>query len=98
MSNPRKICSIYRSPKDEGMFLFVEKSIGLQEVPESLLERFGKPIHSMTLLIDSERRLARTDASTVLNAISEQGYYLQLPPPKDESMQAVNAHNSKLPR
>ncbi len=87
---------IYRSSKQEGMYLYVDKQRGLDEVPEELLKRFGKPEPAMTLVLEPDKKLARADATTVIKAIEEQGYYLQMPPRADEYMQQVNHENSKL--
>lgn len=90
------ICEIFRSPKEEGLYLYVDKAKGLVDVPEALLEKFGTPKSAMTMLLDDNRKLAKADSKKVLAAIEEHGYYLQLPPPKDAYMQEVNHHNSKL--
>jgi uncharacterized protein YcgL (UPF0745 family) len=74
------LCQIYRSPSQQEMYLYVEKSRGLQDVPDSLMARFGEPKVFMTLLLGPERSLARADAVQVLAGIAEQGYYLQMPP------------------
>ncbi|MBN50354.1 MAG: hypothetical protein CMN85_12540 [Spongiibacteraceae bacterium] len=74
------IVSIYRSPKKEGTYLYVEKAKGLERVPEPLLKQFGKPELAMTLALTSERKLARVDAAKVMDAVVEQGFFLQLPP------------------
>lgn len=97
----RKICSIYRSPCKEGMYLYVEKSTGLKDVPAALLERFGTPHLAMTLLIDQGRDLARVDAAKVLEQIQCNGFYLQLPPANDKTdsyMADINLKNTKLGR
>lgn len=75
------VVSIYRSPKKEGMYLYVAKAGGLDKVPESLLKQFGTAQLAMTLALTPERKLARAETARVLEAIAEQGYYLQLPPP-----------------
>jgi uncharacterized protein len=76
----QRICSIYRSAKVEGMYLYVDKSAGLARVPEALMQRFGKAELAMTLLLHPERKLARADISTVLQAIADNGFFLQMPP------------------
>jgi uncharacterized protein YcgL (UPF0745 family) len=76
----QRICSIYRSAKVEGMYLYVDKAEGLKRVPEPLLQRFGKAELAMTLLIHAERKLARADAVQILQAIAQSGFFLQLPP------------------
>jgi hypothetical protein len=88
------LCTIYRSPKKEGMYLYVDKKEDLERVPEFLLNVFGTPQFAMTLLLSPDRKLARADREEVVLAIAEQGYYLQMPP-KPEQMYN-NEHNTKL--
>lgn len=76
----KRICSVYRSASHEGMYLYVDKAEALSRVPEALMQRFGKAEHAMVLVLDPDKELARADAARVLEAISEQGFYLQLPP------------------
>lgn len=92
----KTICSVYRSPKKEGLYLYAEKQKNLSELPESLLEIFGKPELAMTLLLTAEKTLARADVEKVMTAIESQGYYLQMPPVEESYMQEINQHNSKL--
>lgn len=75
-----QMCSIYRSSKKEGMYLYVTKSDDLDKVPESLLKTFGKPQHAMDLMLRPERKLARADVREVMEALDDPGYYLQMPP------------------
>lgn len=78
------IVEVYRSSKRDEMYLYVEKSIGLSKVPEELLERFGKGVSAMTMLLTKEKKLARAEAESVIRDIREKGFYLQLPPVKDD--------------
>ncbi|RRV08041.1 hypothetical protein EGJ27_08225 [Pseudomonas sp. v388] len=80
----KRICSIYRSPKKAGMYLYVLKSDVLERVPESLLVAFGKPQHAFDLVLTPERALAREDIHKVLENLDGQGYHLQMPPAEDE--------------
>jgi uncharacterized protein YcgL (UPF0745 family) len=92
------ICEIYRSPKEEGMYLYVKKAEGLSRVPEALLQKFGKPQPAMVLLLTPEKKLARVSVERVVESLDTQGYYLQLPPlpQADTEMTQIHAHNSKL--
>ena len=92
----KRICTIYRSPKTEGMYLYVDKAEDLARVPEALLSRFGKPEQAMTLLIHSERKLARVDVTKVLAELEEHGFFLQMPPQIDMAMRALHEKNSKM--
>ncbi|WP_213877075.1 YcgL domain-containing protein [Pseudomonas sp. dw_358] len=80
----KRICSIYRSPKRNEMYLYVLKSEALEKVPEGLLAVFGKPVHAFDLVLTPERTLAREDITLVLEHLDGQGYHLQMPPAEDE--------------
>ena len=90
------LCEVYRSPKDSDMYLYVLKAEGMARVPAALLEKFGTPKQVMTLLLKPGRKLARVDVDKVKQSLDSQGFFLQLPPPKDDYMTEINKHNSKL--
>ena len=74
------LCEIYRSSRKEEMYIYVERTRGLQDVPESLLSGFGEPELVMTIPLTPERTLARADVVEVLDNIRVSGFYLQMPP------------------
>jgi uncharacterized protein len=92
------ICQIFRSPKEEGMYLYVKKEEGLSRVPEQLLGLFGKPQPAMVLLLTPDKKLARVSVEKVAENLESQGYYLQMPPrgEQDPEMAEMRARNSKL--
>ncbi|WGL16366.1 YcgL domain-containing protein [Microbulbifer bruguierae] len=92
------LCDIYRSPRESEMYLYVEKQQGMAAVPEKLQTLFGNPVLVTTMLLTAERKLARADVEKVMNALQDQGYYLQMPPVVDDEIRAIAAQNSKLPR
>jgi uncharacterized protein len=75
-----RLVQIFRSPRQQEMYLYVDKARGPVDVPEALMARFGEPEAVMSLLLDPGRKLARADAAEVLEKIAEQGFYLQMPP------------------
>lgn len=69
----------------------------MTQVPEALLSYFGNYEQAMTLVLTPERRLALVSAKEVLQSLEEKGYYLQLPPGKNDTyMQEVRDKNEKL--
>jgi hypothetical protein len=96
----KRHCNVYKSPREADMYLYVDRREDLERVPAPLLERFGIPQPVMTLELTPDRKLARARAGQVLDAIREQGFYLQLPPSRqgldDEAMAAISAKNRKL--
>lgn len=79
-----KICSIFKSSRKDEMYLYVDKREQLVRVPEPLMEMFGRAVHVMDMPVMPGRKLARVDVDKVLDAIDEKGYYLQMPPQKED--------------
>lgn len=90
----RVICDIYRSSRRDEMYLYVEKRVGLTRVPDVLMEQFGKPSLVTTLLLEPGKRLARADVARVLDAIGEQGFYLQMPPERESLLEQHKREHS----
>ncbi|MCY1212782.1 Protein YcgL [compost metagenome] len=80
----KRICSIYKSPRKNEMYLYVDKREALSRVPEALIAAFGAPQHAFDLVLTPERQLAREDINKVLENIEKQGFHLQMPPAQDE--------------
>ncbi|TDO16518.1 MULTISPECIES: YcgL domain-containing protein [Halomonas] len=84
MRGDKLLCEVFKSARQEQLYLYVDKRQGLVEVPEALLERFGTPLSAMTLILTPERSLGRALATDVMAAIRDKGYYLQMPPAKED--------------
>lgn len=80
-------CVIYRSARREQTYLYVEKKDDFSRVPETLMQSFGQPQLTMILPLDGRKKLAGADLDKVKEALSTQGYYLQLPPPPENLLQ-----------
>ncbi len=78
------IIEIFRSSRNSDMYLYVKKADGLKVVPEALMDRFGKGVSVMTMLLKKEQKLARADAEKVIEGIESKGFYLQLPAAKED--------------
>lgn len=77
-------CVIYRSSKRDQTYLYVEKKDDFSRVPEELMKGFGQPQLAMILPLDGRKKLVNADIEKVKLALTEQGYYLQLPPPPED--------------
>lgn len=76
-------CVIYRSTKREQTYLYVEKKDDFSRVPDELMYSFGTPKLAMILPLDGRKKLIHADLDKVKQALADQGYYLQLPPPSE---------------
>ncbi|WP_191599951.1 YcgL domain-containing protein [Marinomonas algicola] len=78
------IIEIFRSSRNDDMYLYVKKAEGLKAVPDALMERFGSGLSVMTMLLKEGQKLARADSAKVIESLKTQGFYLQMPAAKDE--------------
>ncbi|MDC9595297.1 YcgL domain-containing protein [Xenorhabdus anantnagensis] len=87
------ICVIYRSPKRDQTYLYIEKKGDFSRVPEDLLKTFGEPQYSMMISLSERKKLANADIEKVKAALNEQGFYLQVPPPVES---LINKHLASI--
>ncbi|MDP5135669.1 YcgL domain-containing protein [Rheinheimera baltica] len=75
------LCAVYKSLKKEGTFLYVKQRDDFSAVPDALLNTFGSPVLVTLLNLAKREHLALADIDKVKQQLTQQGYYLQLPPP-----------------
>ncbi len=92
------LCAIYRSPRKDGMFLYVAKRDQFDAVPEALMQQFGKPQFVMLFNLVGEKPLKRVKNNDVLQAIEQQGFYLQMPPLPENLLKAFLAERTQTYR
>ena len=73
-------CLIYRSEKKQETYLYLPVGSPFSDLPDELQEMFGEPKLVMKLEIGQKTRLAQADAESVMKALNDPGYFLQLPP------------------
>lgn len=73
------LCYVYRSRRKADTYLYIDKKDDFSAIPEPVLEAFGIPEYSMSFQLDTEKKLAQADSKEVMNKISADGFYLQLP-------------------
>lgn len=78
MSNTH--CTIYKSLKKDGLYLYLRDHDMLEQLPEALLKSIGNTELVMELELTPERTLARADVNEVIKSLNEQGFYIQMPP------------------
>ena len=82
-TNRKLLCEIFKSSRQDEMYLYVDKRQGMKDVPEVLLEHFGTPQPVLTMILTADKRLSRAQAADVMAAIDDKGFYLQMPPAKE---------------
>ncbi len=74
-------CFIYKSNKKEQTYLYLNNKDNFSDVPNELMNVFGKPHFVMVINLSSRNKLAIVNIDKVKEALQNEGYFLQLPPP-----------------
>lgn len=74
------LCTVYRSNREAGLYVYVRREDALERLPEQLLRQLGPTSEVLTLKLTPDRKLAQARAPEVLAALADKGYYLQIPP------------------
>lgn len=82
------LCVVYKSPKLDQTYLYVLRRDDFGAVPEALLKTFGKPMLVTLINLATKSKLAHADIDKVRQQLTEQGFYLQLPPPPEDLLKA----------
>ncbi|TDQ57382.1 hypothetical protein EDC45_1442 [Mesocricetibacter intestinalis] len=85
------LCAIYKSKKKAGAYLYVPQRDNFEEVPESLMQAFGRPYFVMLFNLAGHKQLIRISNREVMERLREQGFYLQLPQQEDGLFNSLTA-------
>lgn len=80
-------CFVYRSDKKQGLYIYLKEKDNFEEVPEALMKMLGDIHFSFEFDLAKDRKLVRAEATEVLRLMTENGYFLQMPPPKSAVLQ-----------
>lgn len=73
-------CFVYRSGRKQDTYLYLPRADDFSDVPDALMQVFGKPETALDFELTSNATLASEDPKQVLSNIEEQGFHLQMPP------------------
>ena len=79
-----KYCAVYRTNKKSGLFLYVAEKGQFGSVPSALMAQLGKPELVMMLPLNNDKSLAAVDKNTLIEHLTEKGFYLQMPPQQED--------------
>ncbi|WP_016957195.1 YcgL domain-containing protein [Catenovulum sp. SX2] len=89
------LCYIYRSSKKEDTYLYLAKKEDFAQVPEPLMQSFGLAHFVIILDLSKKKRLALADINKVKDDLANKGYYLQLPPAKENLLDELKEYVKK---
>ncbi|MEI5638042.1 MULTISPECIES: YcgL domain-containing protein [unclassified Pseudoalteromonas] len=87
------LTAVYKSPKKADTYLFVTKRDDFSDVPEPLLNTFGNPIYVMMVNLAKRQKLGIADLDTVKQKLTDDGFYLQLPPHTENLLDEFKKQN-----
>lgn len=74
---------VYKSYKKKDSYLFVKQRDQFDDVPEALMAMFGTPELVTIVNLAKRDKLAISDIDKVKQGLTDNGYFLQLPPPEE---------------
>lgn len=77
---------VYRSDKAADTYLYMAQGGQTEDLPEGLLQKFPAPAAFLEFELHDESVLVQADPKKVRAAISDRGFYLQLPPAKNDEL------------
>ncbi|MBS3797619.1 YcgL domain-containing protein [Pseudoalteromonas sp. BDTF-M6] len=87
------LCAVYKSKKKADTYLYLPKRDDFSDVPQPLMDMFGTPQFVMLINLATKTQLALADLAKVKEQLSEQGFYLQLPPPTENMLDELRKQN-----
>ncbi|MCK5917974.1 MAG: YcgL domain-containing protein [Cocleimonas sp.] len=73
-------CFVYRSKRNNEMYLYLPEREQFEKVPESLLKLVGDVEFSFEFILNTERKLLRYESTEVMRNLQDNGFFLQMPP------------------
>ena len=90
------MCSVYKSAKKPDTYLYVPYDSDFDDLPEGLTSVWGEPELVMHIVLGQRDKLALVDITELKEKLTEDGYYLQMPPTQEELAGLIEG-NSKAP-
>ncbi|HAI97341.1 MAG: hypothetical protein CL866_03755 [Cycloclasticus sp.] len=87
-------CSIYKTKKRDGLYLYVKEQDDFSEVPAEVMQQFTALEHVFDLTLSLERPLARAEVSEVIKSLATQGFYIQMPPQHEDPIDTIQLPDS----
>lgn len=73
-------CYVYRSRRKPGLYVYLPVEDDWSEVPEPIRKLLGETEKVLDLELTRDKQLARASGADVIDAMEQQGFYLQMPP------------------
>lgn len=83
--------TIYRSAVKDGLYVFVQSETTIESLPLPVRKQLGLATEkAMELNLEKGQKLSNSDATEVLDAIENQGFYVQMPRDTESIMAQIS--------
>lgn len=96
MTATMMICEVFKSRRQTGAYLYLPKGAVWEELPAALTAAFGTPEKVMTVPLTAGRKLAHIEVDRLSALLTDQGFYLYLPPPPENLLAQHRAQLNAL--
>jgi uncharacterized protein len=79
-------CYVYRSPRKLDTYLYLPRKDDFEDIPETLMQVFGKPEFALEFELTPDRSLAQEDPQEVIKNLKDSGFHLQIPPENQDPL------------
>jgi uncharacterized protein YcgL (UPF0745 family) len=79
-------CFVYRSSRKLDTYLYLPRKDDFEDIPEALMQVFGKPEFALEFELTPERSLAQEDPEEVIKNLKDRGFHLQMPPENQDPL------------
>ena len=73
-------CDIYRCANKAGTYLYLQADLTAEDLTDGLRTLLGELTQFLCLELNESSKLAQADTTSVLAALNDHGYFLQMPP------------------
>ncbi len=73
------LCSVYRSSKKEGLYVYVLEDAGLDHLPEPVMKQLGEPTLALTVDLSKRNSLGQENIAEVRDNLMSRGFHIQMP-------------------
>lgn len=78
------LCDVYRSSRKADTYIYLPHGEDFSELPDALVQGFGKAEKVLTINLTTRERLARLSVKELTEHLASDGFYLQLPPKQED--------------
>ena len=89
------LCVVYRCRQKLDTYLYLPHGASFDELPESLQQLSAGATQVLTVNLAKPRNLARMTSVELVQRLTEQGYYVQLPPASENLLDTLPKSKAK---